>query len=101
MGLHDGDPVLRGEPRPHPLLRAGRRHVRAPARPHAGRRHHLGHRGNALALDGTHWIDDRYDPHYGAATREYARTQTNLGEPQNPVWQNGPYVQRLFTEQKG
>jgi hypothetical protein len=51
-----------------------------------------GHRGNALALDGTHWIDDPSDPHYGEATREYARTQINLGEPQNPVWQDGPVL---------
>ncbi len=49
-----------------------------------------GHRGNALALDGTHWIDDPSDPHYGEATREYARTQSNTGQPQNPVWQDGP-----------
>ena len=48
--------------------------------------------GNALALDGTHWIDDPSDPHYGEATREYARTQTNVGEPANPVWQDGPVL---------
>lgn len=47
---------------------------------------------NALALDDTHWIDDPSDPHYGEATREYARSQTNLGEPGNPVWQDGPVL---------
>ncbi|MFI7574279.1 LamG domain-containing protein [Micromonospora sp. NPDC049497] len=47
---------------------------------------------SVLALDGTHWIDDPSDPHYGEATREYARTQANLGEPQNPVWQDGPVL---------
>ncbi|GLW33361.1 LamG domain-containing protein [Actinoplanes regularis] len=51
-----------------------------------------GHRGNALALDGTHWIDDPSDSHYGEATREYARTQNNVGQPQNPVWQDGPVL---------
>jgi len=51
------------------------------------------HRGSqALVLDGTHWIDDPSDPHYGEATREYARSQTNVGEPTNPVWQDGPVL---------
>lgn len=48
--------------------------------------------GLALALDGTHWIDDPSDPHYGEATREYARTQINVGEAPNPVWRDGPVL---------
>ncbi|MFE9693300.1 LamG domain-containing protein [Micromonospora sp. NPDC005806] len=51
-----------------------------------------GHRGNALALDDTHWIDDPSDPHYGEATREYARTQSKVADPQNPVWQDAPVL---------
>ncbi|MFI7609582.1 LamG domain-containing protein [Micromonospora sp. NPDC049366] len=51
-----------------------------------------GHRDLALTLDGTHWIDDPSDPHYGEATREYARTQHNVGEAWNPVWQDGPVL---------
>ncbi|GHJ06309.1 hypothetical protein TPA0907_06760 [Micromonospora humidisoli] len=46
-------------------------------------------RGMVLELDDRHWIDDPSDPHFGEATREYARTQINLGEPGNPVWQDG------------
>ncbi|MBM0227038.1 MULTISPECIES: LamG domain-containing protein [Micromonospora] len=51
-----------------------------------------GHRDLALTLDDTHWIDDPSDPHYGEATREYARTQHNVGEDWNPVWQDGPVL---------
>ncbi|MGC4809761.1 LamG domain-containing protein [Micromonospora sp. DT228] len=47
---------------------------------------------NTLALDDTHWIDDPSDPHYGEATREYARSQTNVGDRGNPVWQDGPVL---------
>jgi hypothetical protein len=46
----------------------------------------------ALLLDGTHWIDDPSDPHFGEATQEYARSQTNVGQPANPVWQDGPVL---------
>jgi hypothetical protein len=51
-----------------------------------------GHRGSALALDGTHWIDDPSDPHYGELTQEYARTQANLGEPSSrrTMWTTVP-----------
>ncbi|WP_328343961.1 LamG domain-containing protein [Micromonospora sp. NBC_00421] len=49
-------------------------------------------RGPALDLDDRHWIDDPSDPHFGEATQEYGRTQINLGEPQNPVWQDGPVL---------
>lgn len=48
--------------------------------------------GSVLTLDGTHWIDDPSDPHYGEATREYARSQANRGEPANPVWEDAPVL---------
>ncbi|MEU7617348.1 LamG domain-containing protein [Micromonospora rifamycinica] len=49
-------------------------------------------RGMALELDDRHWIDDPSDPHFGEATREYARTQVNVGDPRSPVWQDGPVL---------
>ncbi|WP_196255693.1 LamG domain-containing protein [Micromonospora sp. WMMC415] len=51
-----------------------------------------GRQGSVLALDGTHWIDDPSDPHYGETTREYARSQANRGEPGNPVWADAPVL---------
>ncbi|MEU8262165.1 LamG domain-containing protein [Micromonospora sp. NPDC048999] len=51
-----------------------------------------GHRGSALALDDTHWIDDPYDPHYGESTREYARTQAKLGDWPDQVWRDAPVL---------
>ncbi len=48
--------------------------------------------GTSLVLDGSHWIDDPSDPHYGEATHEYGRSQINRGEPANPVWQDGPVL---------
>ncbi|BCY11663.1 LamG domain-containing protein [Actinoplanes sp. L3-i22] len=46
----------------------------------------------ALVLDGTHWIDDPSDPHFGEATQEYGRSQINVGPWNNPVWQDGPVL---------
>ncbi|MGW4500462.1 LamG domain-containing protein [Micromonospora sp. NPDC004336] len=48
-----------------------------------------GHRDDGLLLDMTHFTEDTTDPYYGLSTREYGLSQDNLGEPQNPVWQNG------------
>ncbi|MFG3419262.1 LamG-like jellyroll fold domain-containing protein [Micromonospora sp. NPDC048063] len=48
-----------------------------------------GHRDDGLLLDAVHFTEDTTDPYYGLATREYGLSQDNLGEPQNPVWQNG------------
>lgn len=48
--------------------------------------------GSALALDDRHWVDDPSDPHFGEATQEYARTQHNVGDFGNPVWQDGPVL---------
>ncbi|MEU8657869.1 LamG domain-containing protein [Actinoplanes philippinensis] len=48
--------------------------------------------GNALELNDTHWVDDPSDPHYGETTREYGRSQVNVGRPANPVWQDGPVL---------
>lgn len=47
----------------------------------------------ALILDGTHWIDDPSDPHYGAATREYGRSQTDVSQPgEATAWQDTPVL---------
>ncbi|MGW5578843.1 LamG domain-containing protein [Micromonospora chokoriensis] len=52
-----------------------------------------GRRGSGtLALDHTHWIDDPSDPHYGEETWEYARSQTNVADQGNPVWEDGPVL---------
>ncbi|MEU7778838.1 LamG domain-containing protein [Micromonospora parva] len=52
-----------------------------------------GRRGaGTLALDHTHWIDDPSDPHYGEETWEYARSQTNVANQGNPVWEDGPVL---------
>jgi hypothetical protein len=56
-----------------------------------------GHRGSALSLDSTHWIDDPYDPHYGTTTQEFGRSQTDLAAPGYPSdWQDRPV---LITDQ--
>ncbi|MEV4826794.1 LamG domain-containing protein [Micromonospora sp. NPDC049257] len=47
-----------------------------------------GHRGNALFLNATHFVDDPADPYYGLATLEYGRTQKNVGTDSAPIWQN-------------
>ncbi|MFI6761831.1 LamG domain-containing protein [Micromonospora sp. NPDC050417] len=52
----------------------------------------FGHVGDGLLLDGTHWTDDPFDPYYGMATKEYGRSQTNIGEPGSPVWQDSPVL---------
>ncbi|TYB97407.1 LamG domain-containing protein [Micromonospora sp. WP24] len=48
-----------------------------------------GHRDDGLSLDEVHWVEDPNDPYFGLATREYGRSQDNLGDPQNPSWQEG------------
>ncbi|MFG2055210.1 LamG domain-containing protein [Micromonospora sp. NPDC048930] len=46
-------------------------------------------RGDFLLLDDRHFVEDPSDPYYGLTTREYGWSQDNIGEPQNPVWQDG------------
>ncbi|MEO3777725.1 LamG domain-containing protein [Micromonospora sp. B11E3] len=51
-----------------------------------------GQRGNALALDDTHWIEDPTDPHYGEATQEYGRTQSDVLDPETFAGQDVPVL---------
>ncbi|NBE83158.1 LamG domain-containing protein [Micromonospora rubida] len=51
-----------------------------------------GQRGNALELDGTHWAEDPSDPHYGEATEEYGRTQSDVVDPETSVGQDVPVL---------
>lgn len=52
-----------------------------------------GQRGNALVLNGVHWIDDPSDPHYGAATLESGRSQRMTSAPGEPVvWEDSPVL---------
>ncbi len=52
----------------------------------------LGHRDDALLLDSIYDMGDPSDPSYGTATSEYGKTQTNVGTPSVPVWQNGAVI---------
>jgi hypothetical protein len=52
-----------------------------------------GQRGNALVLNGVHWIDDPSDPHYGVATLESGRSQRMTSAPgEPPVFQDAPVL---------
>lgn len=49
--------------------------------------------GLALVLDGTHWIDDPYDPYYQMPTREQAWSQYRGAAPDDPTqWQDVPVL---------
>ncbi|MBO4205833.1 LamG domain-containing protein [Micromonospora echinofusca] len=51
-----------------------------------------GQSGEGIVFDGTHWVEDPYDPHYGEATQEYGRSQKQTGDWGNWVWQDTPIV---------
>jgi hypothetical protein len=52
----------------------------------------VGHRDEALLLDGVYDMGDPFDPNNGMATQEYGWSQTNTAAPENPTWQNGPVL---------
>jgi hypothetical protein len=51
-----------------------------------------GHRDDGLLLDYWHYTEDPSDPYYGMPTEEYGRSQKNIGDAGNPVWQDTPVL---------
>lgn len=53
----------------------------------------LGNRNQGLLLDGQHWIEDPFDPQFGAVTQEYGRSQRNTAAVGQPAqWQDTPVL---------